>query len=81
MAKFDKNKLKAVETTEKNVLPTADDIKQAKEVEKTHWDFVIIYDEAENAIKFFENSSFVINFRTFIQACTAVSGLCVTYDK
>jgi len=36
VAKFDKNKLKAVETTEKNVLPTADDIKQAKEVEKTH---------------------------------------------
>ena len=36
VAKFDKNKLKTVETTEKNVLPTAEDIKQAKEVEKTH---------------------------------------------
>merc|ERR1712013_587977 len=37
MTMFDKNKLKAVETTEKNVLPTADDIKQAKEVEKTQY--------------------------------------------
>jgi hypothetical protein len=33
--KFDKNKLKTVETAEKNVLPTAEDIKQAKEVEDT----------------------------------------------
>merc|ERR1712236_112632 len=31
--KFDKNKLKNVETTEKNVLPTADDLKEAKESE------------------------------------------------
>merc|ERR1711936_454234 len=36
VAKFDKNKLKTVETTEKNVLPTAEDIQQAKEMEKTH---------------------------------------------
>jgi len=36
VAKFDKNKLKTVETEEKNVLPTAEDIKQAKEIEKTH---------------------------------------------
>ena len=33
--KFDKNKLKDVETVEKNVLPTAEDIKQAKEAEAT----------------------------------------------
>ena len=33
--KFDKNKLKTVETAEKNVLPTAEDIKKAKEVEDT----------------------------------------------
>ena len=37
MAKFDKNKLKTVETVEKNVLPTADDLKDAKEAEKSHW--------------------------------------------
>merc|ERR1711910_252353 len=36
VAKFDKNKLKTVETTEKNPLPTAQDIQQAKEIEKTH---------------------------------------------
>merc|ERR1712128_215195 len=33
--KFDKGKLKNVETEEKNVLPSAEDIKQAKEVEDT----------------------------------------------
>merc|ERR1712119_108404 len=33
--KFDKNKLKNVETTEKNVLPTAEDIKLAKEAGET----------------------------------------------
>eukprot|EP00092_Neocalanus_flemingeri_P076102 GFUD01094351.1.p1 GENE.GFUD01094351.1~~GFUD01094351.1.p1 ORF type:complete len:103 (-),score=41.11 GFUD01094351.1:142-450(-) len=33
--KFDKNKLKTVETAEKNVLPTAEDIKQAKKAEET----------------------------------------------
>ena len=31
--KFDKGKLKNVETEEKNVLPSAEDIKQAKETE------------------------------------------------
>ena len=36
VAKFDKNKLKNVETVEKNVLPTADDIKDAKDAEKSH---------------------------------------------
>merc|ERR1711862_700151 len=36
VAKFDKNKLKTVETVEKNVLPTADDLKDAKEAEKSH---------------------------------------------
>jgi len=36
VAKFDKNKLKTVETVEKNVLPTADDIKDAKDQEKSH---------------------------------------------
>merc|ERR1712241_145895 len=36
VAKFDKNKLKAVETVEKNSLPTADDLKDAKDQEKTH---------------------------------------------
>merc|ERR1712228_905057 len=30
VAKFDKNKLKTVETVEKNVLPSADDIKEEK---------------------------------------------------
>merc|ERR1711915_1118605 len=30
VAKFDKNKLKSVETTEKNVLPTAEDINKRK---------------------------------------------------
>ena len=33
--KFDRGKLKDVETVEKNVLPTAEDIKQAKEIEET----------------------------------------------
>merc|ERR1712198_613006 len=33
--KFDKTKLKNVETEEKNVLPTAEDLKQAKETEET----------------------------------------------
>ena len=33
VAKFDKTKLKTVETSEKIVLPTAEDIKQAKEEE------------------------------------------------
>ena len=37
MEKFDKGKLKDVETVEKNVLPTAEDIKQAKETEETPW--------------------------------------------
>merc|ERR1711982_197449 len=36
VAKFDKNKLKTVETVEKNVLPSADDLKDAKEAEKSH---------------------------------------------
>merc|ERR1711953_1381703 len=36
VAKFDKNKLKTVETVEKNSLPTADDLKDAKDQEKTH---------------------------------------------
>merc|ERR1711902_364287 len=36
VAKFDKNKLKAVETVEKNSLPTADDLKDAKDQEKSH---------------------------------------------
>merc|ERR1712193_338131 len=36
VAKFDKNKLKTVETVEKNSLPTADDLKDAKDLEKTH---------------------------------------------
>ena len=42
MAKFDKNKLKNVETVEKNVLPTADDIKDAKEAEKSHWNLYFV---------------------------------------
>merc|ERR1711864_8856 len=33
--KFNKNKLSHVETAEKNVLPSADDIKEAKEAEST----------------------------------------------
>ena len=33
--RFDKNKLKQTSTVEKNVLPTADDIKEAKEAEKS----------------------------------------------
>merc|ERR1712241_538367 len=36
VAKFDKNKLEAVETVEKNSLPTADDLKDAKDQEKSH---------------------------------------------
>merc|ERR1712203_971948 len=32
--KFDKNKLKKVETVEKNSLPTPEDLKQVKEAEK-----------------------------------------------
>jgi len=36
VAKFDKNKLNSVETVEKNSLPTADDLKDAKDQEKTH---------------------------------------------
>ena len=38
--KFDKNKLKNVETTEKNVLPTAEDLKEAKESEASPWDLL-----------------------------------------
>ena len=36
VAKFDKNKLNSVETVEKNSLPTADDLKDAKDQEKSH---------------------------------------------
>merc|ERR1711899_641888 len=36
VAKFDKNKLNSVETVEKNSLPTAEDLKDAKDQEKTH---------------------------------------------
>ena len=36
VAKFDKNKLNSVETVEKNSLPTADDLKEAKDQEKSH---------------------------------------------